>query len=64
MITSTAGAAARPMTHQIIIDGFLAGLAVTLLQFRLLERMGDVKGARVEPAVLIAAVPRIIVIVR
>lgn len=52
------------MTHQIIIDGFLAGLAVALLQLGLLERMGDVKGARVEPAVLIAAVPGIIVIVR
>jgi hypothetical protein len=51
------------MTHQIIIDGFLASLAVALLEFGLLERMGDVKGTRVEPAVLIAAVPRIIVIV-
>lgn len=52
------------VTHQIIIDGFLAGLAVALLQLGLLERMGDVKGARVESAVLIAAVPGIIVIVR
>jgi len=58
-ITSTAAA----MTHQIIIDGFLASLAVALLELGLLERMGDVKGTRVEPAVLIAAVPRIIVIV-
>jgi len=52
------------VTHQIIIDGLLAGLAVALLQLGLLERVGDVKGARVEPAVLIAAVPGIIVIVR
>lgn len=52
------------MTHQIVIDGFLAGLAVALLKLGLLERMGDVKGARVEPAILIAAISRIIVIVR
>lgn len=51
------------MTHQIVIDGFLAGLAVALLELGLLECMGDVKGTRVEPAILVAAVARIIVIV-
>lgn len=52
------------MTHQIIIDGFLACLAVTLLQLGLLKGMGDVKGARIESAILVASVPGIIMVVR
>lgn len=52
------------MTHQIIIDGLLACLAVALLKFRLLKGMGDVKRARVESAVLVAPVPGVMVVVR
>lgn len=52
------------MTHQIIIDGLLACLAVALLKLRLLKGMGDVKRARVEPPILVASVPGIIVVVR
>lgn len=52
------------MTHQIIIDGLLACLAVALLKFRLLKGVGDVKRARVESAILVASVPGIIVVVR
>lgn len=52
------------MTHQIIIDGLLACLAVALLKFRLLKGMGDVKRAGVESAVLIASIPCVIVVVR
>lgn len=52
------------MTHQIIIDGLLACLAVTLLKFRLLKGMGDVKRARVESPILVAPIHGIIVVVR
>lgn len=52
------------MTHQIIIDGLLACLAVALLKLRLLKGMGDVKRTRVESPVLVAPVAGIIVVVR
>lgn len=52
------------MTHQIIIDGLLACLAVALLELGLLKGMGDVKRARVESPILVAPVPGIIIVVR
>lgn len=43
-------------THQVVVDGFLSGLVVGLLDLGLLECMGYVECTDIESAVLVVTV--------